>query len=277
MTELERLIAKAERIARMGERLSATFAVELLEVWRRFERRVLAEAADSTDHASAVTALRTRVRAALESAGFDEAAGVAGAVSVERMAAVVGTSGIARTALDTRLDALRALATGSLLAQGDEAAAAIWRGVVQHVLSGRPVADVVQELAAALDREMRHIRTLFDTQVSIYGRQIEALRAEFLPPTQPYLFVGPIDFKTRSFCLDHVGRVYTRARIDRLDNRQLPDVFLTGGGYNCRHSFLAVESKALRALADTGQRAPGYDAQLARLSAERASQRRRAA
>jgi hypothetical protein len=53
--------------------------------------------------------------------------------------------------------------------------------------------------------------------------------------------------------------VLTRGAIDSLSNGQLPNVFITGGGYNCRHSFLAVSDPALVALADTGQRADGYD------------------
>ena len=52
--------------------------------------------------------------------------------------------------------------------------------------------------------------------------------------------------------------ISTRAAIEALDNGQLPNPFITGGGYNCRHSWLAVESQELRDLANTGRKAPEF-------------------
>lgn len=275
--ELRRLIALAERIARTGERISLVFAAELATVWRRMER-ILIEEVGQVVPTSQAAALRDRVRAILTASGYDALVTAAARAGVEQMAGVVlGRAAIERVALETRLQALRQMATVDLFAQGDEVATAVWRAVVQQVIAERPVSDVLADLAAVLDKKQAQVATLFDTQVSIFGRQVEALKSADLPAEQPFLFAGPVDGKNRDFCFDLVGQVLTRDRIDALDNGQLPNVFLTAGGYNCRHQFIAVESKALRALANTGQRAPGYEAQIARVLAWRTAQKRRKA
>lgn len=81
----------------------------------------------------------------------------------------------------------------------------------------------------------------------------------------------------RDWCLDHLGLVMTKDRIDALDNGQLPNAFLTGGGYNCRHTFLAVSDPDLIALANTGQRAPGYETRIVEARDARAFLKRRRA
>jgi hypothetical protein len=94
-------------------------------------------------------------------------------------------------------------------------------------------------LADVLDHSEPQIRTLYDTSVSIFGRQVEALQAGDDPDTT-FAFFGPVDEKTRDFCLEHVGKVYTRAEIDALDNGQIDNCFLTAGGFSCRHSWVEV-------------------------------------
>jgi hypothetical protein len=60
-----------------------------------------------------------------------------------------------------------------------------------------------------------------------------------------YRYVGPPakDPLIRPFC-EHLmdrsakGSSWTRAQIDAMDNEQLDNVFVTGGGYNCRHQWI---------------------------------------
>jgi hypothetical protein len=155
--------------------------------------------------------------------------------------------------------ALRRMAASDLLLQGDQASTILWRATVQAVLSPRRVAEILADLAPALDRSQAQARALFDTQMTIFGRTVEAAKTEALGPSQPFLYAGPVDLKTRDWCLQRVGKVFTREEIDAMDNDQLPNTFLTAGGYNCRHSFLAVESHALKGLAGTSERAPGFE------------------
>lgn len=272
--ELRRLVARAERIARAGERLSAQFAAELSDIWLKTERALsllIREQPSASTAAAAIraVALKARIRGILEQSGYDlliPPMVQSMATAYVGLAAVgVGAGAVAGASTDI-LAALQRLAAVNLLAQGDEAATNIWRGLVQQVLSKRAWPDILAGLQSTLDRTQAHVRTLFDTQTSIFGRQVEAIATQHLGPTQPFLFVGPIDAVTREFCLDRVGKVYSRAVIDDMDNGQLPECFLTGGGYNCRHSWLAVESNQLRALSDTGERVPTIQANLDRLA-----------
>jgi hypothetical protein len=77
-----------------------------------------------------------------------------------------------------------------------------------------------------------------------------------------FVYVGPFDKKNREFCEERVGKVFSRTEIDAMDNGQLPDVFITGGGYNCRHTWkrVSILDDELRALAGTGKRVPEIEA-----------------
>jgi hypothetical protein len=131
---------------------------------------------------------------------------------------------------------------------------ALWRTLAQGLYSQRKVVDLLEDLSDAVDVEESRLRTLYDTTVSIFGRQVEAMKSG---PDDVFAYVGPVDAKLRPFCRQHVGKVYTRAEIDALDNGQLPNTFLTGGGYNCRHVFQAVSKfSELRDLVGTDTRMP---------------------
>lgn len=269
MDELARLIARARRVADAGDTLSRAFALELARVWRDAERelRRLLTTVRPDSLTGAITAtravvLRDQVRSVLRDAGYDAlVAGATQSGAETLVLAHLGAAEVAEIAALTQtsqgtLEALRRIAVTDLFAQGDEVAHALWRSLVQDVFTTRPAQDILDDLADALDREEAAVRTLFDTQMSIYGRQVEAVATQDLGDEQPYLYVGPADNVTRPFCLQHLGRVLTRREIERLDNGQLPNPFLTGGGYNCRHSWLAVESQELREMAGTTRRIP---------------------
>lgn len=265
------LQARGKAIAEQAERLSRAFYVELARVLRDTERTlqpILRRALDG-DRVSQITGarglvLRKQLRAALEQAGYDHVVTTTSSLAVERMSDAVLASRIGRGAArliqpnPLKLEALAEIGRTNLLMVGDDTAAALWRSTASWVFSARSTSDILDDLFDALDEDVGTMHTLFDTQVSTFGRQIEALATADLPADQPYLYVGPTDQRNRPFCKEHVGQVLTRDRIEQLDNGQLPNPFITGGGYNCRHSWLAVESAELRAIANTGIRAPEF-------------------
>jgi hypothetical protein len=55
-----------------------------------------------------------------------------------------------------------------------------------------------------------------------------------------YIYLGPVDGLIRPFCMARVGNVYTKEEILDMDNGQIDNVLMTGGGYNCRHKWVAV-------------------------------------
>lgn len=55
-----------------------------------------------------------------------------------------------------------------------------------------------------------------------------------------FLYLGPYDQKTREFCAELVGQVFSREQIEEMDNGQTGNVLTDRGGFNCRHQWLPV-------------------------------------
>jgi hypothetical protein len=251
MSESLALITEADKLARIADEMTRQYAVELSRVLRDLERELRTLAIEAKNGsvsalARAVRAgrLRKQILTALEAAGY---------------------SRLADTATSFRFDrvlALKQLAQMDVLQQGEFIAAAVWRTFTRGLFSQRPLNGILDDLATTLDVEQSEARTLYDTTVNVFGRQVEAVKST---PSDVYAFMGPADVKLRPFCRERVGKVYTRQDIDAMDNGQLPNVFLTGGGYNCRHTFVAVSKlSSLRALVGTDQRVPEIEAALQR-------------
>ena len=269
------ILKAAEAVARIADRIGEAFAADLRDVLRQVERSVqpIVETATRADTASAraaaVGASQQQFRAALRSAGFDALADGAygGALYpvMQRIFALRRAAGLEDTltpAMRLQLEALGTVYRIDLLGEGDNAARALWRAAARGVFGGSDVRTILAELRGIVDRTEPQIRTLYDTSVSILGRQVEALQAGDDPDTM-FAFVGPVDDLTRPWCLQHVGKVYTRAEIDALDNGQIGPVFLTGGGYNCRHVFAEIsKASELRDLHDSGARIPEMQDQI---------------
>lgn len=275
MAQTNAILSATERQAAVADDLSSAYAIELARVKQDLERelvRLLAKAREGgrTPVALAARSLKMRreLRDLLAQAGYDDLADASTVRGLERMARAVERTRLAAqvstfTSRDAaRIQALKELARLDLLAQGDEVAIAVWRSVVQGVYSQRPIADVLDDLATVLDKSMSEAGTLYDTSVSIFGRQIELLKSTG-EPDELFLFAGPADIKNRPFCREHVGKVYTKAEIDRLDNGQTGSTFLTAGGWGCRHHWVALSKfSELRDLHGTGKRAPEVQAQI---------------
>jgi len=104
--------------------------------------------------------------------------------------------------------------------------------------------DVISGLDAALrSAEGRQI-TEARTRITSYGRELTAISAEEAGLNH-YLYTGPLDGITRSFCRVIVGKVYTSTQVGEMRNYQLEPVLTRGGGYNCRHSWSPVSEELI--------------------------------
>lgn len=56
-----------------------------------------------------------------------------------------------------------------------------------------------------------------------------------------FLYDGPADDKNREFCAEHVGKTYTLAEIEGMENDQGGPALTDLGGYNCRHEWRPVK------------------------------------
>ena len=271
---------RALREARLHDSLTADFVRELdrsiRELNRRVRRLVLAlETADGqlvSTQANLGRALQIRVeyQAALREAGFLDLAEAAVDEPLDRLAATAlrGRSIANRAArltvgqLDT-LVAFKELRLAELLELGDDVADVLQRATLDGVLGSRPVMDLVDDLEDALDVTRRQARTIYDTSISTFSRSVRMLQATG-EPDELFFYAGPADGVLRPFCRERVGKVFTRAQISAMSNGQLPNVLMTGGGYNCRHQWEPVSEldEQLHTLADTGERLGSIETQL---------------
>jgi hypothetical protein len=232
----------ANRTAAEADRISAAFARQLAKVLRDTDRALRSWIAQQPDRPS--PSARGQIRGLLQQSGFDALAQAATAGPFDAMATRVVTARRA-AALDVdaspltvlRIEAWRQWHQDDLLTEGSILTRALGDVVMRG--TGRARRRLPDDLTEILDRAEGRVQTLYDTAVSVFGRQVEAEQAGDDART-PFAYMGPVDAKTRDFCLGHVGRVYTRAEIDQLDNGQISNVFLTGGGYNCRHVWQEI-------------------------------------
>jgi hypothetical protein len=215
-------------------------------------------------------AVRDDIRAALRQSGYDTLVAVVMDQPLDRLAqAIFSTSTIAQAAAaatngtQTALKAFKDGRLAQLVGVGDDLGDALWRTVLDGVLGVRPMADLLIDLEDVLDLSREGARRIYDTAVATFSRQVDQIGTSGTPD-ELFLYAGPADTRTRPFCRARVGKVFTRADIDAMDNGQLPNVLLTGGGYNCRHAWKAVSAfdQELLDLHKSGGRLPHVEANL---------------
>lgn len=113
------------------------------------------------------------------------------------------------------------------------------REALQGMTLGVPLKASMSALSAQLERSEGRQLTEVKTKIASYGRQVTAAVGESAG-LDLYLYTGPRDGITRRFCKPLINKVVTEAQMARLDNGQGLPVKLSGGGYNCRHSWSPV-------------------------------------
>ena len=109
-----------------------------------------------------------------------------------------------------------------------------------------PMDVVKSELAQRLERSEGRQLTEIKTTISQYGRTITAVAAQ-QARLEHYLYTGPRDGLTRSFCRALINKVVSEDQMRKLKNGQGLSVKTSGGGYNCRHSWSPVSESFIEA------------------------------
>ena len=113
-------------------------------------------------------------------------------------------------------------------------------------------ADVASSIATTFSKSIGEATTLAATATSMFFRTMQDRTFQHVEDGLPvgavkYRYDGPLDKVTREFCVDMLVRSkanpMTRAAIEDLNNGQLPNPYITGGGYNCRHQWVIDEIK----------------------------------
>lgn len=275
----------AVREARLQDALVQQFADELEQALillnsriRRLLRQLDTEGGrlrTTAVNVGQAVAMREAILEALEDAGYTSLLREAVDAPLDRLAAeVLRTNRIAGlAAAESRygveaLAAFKDLRLAHLLDLAEDTASAVWRAVLDGVIGARPVDDLLDDLADVLDGSRTAAQRTYDTAVSTYAQHV-ALLGTSGEPDEVFVYVGPVDSVARPFCRQRVGRAYTRAEIDDMDNQQLPNVLVSRGGYNCRHVWrrVSVLDGDVLEMVGTTERLPDVAAQLAELEA----------
>ena len=143
---------------------------------------------------------------------------------------MIGSKAITQAELTALVEFDRATYTSFLKGASGQVKAELLRGVVGRFSE--------QELVASLEGlsglSGPQIETVVNTAVNVFSRTVGAIQAERLPASVKYVYIGPVDDKTRDICLAMVSAgALTRDEIET----QFPGSMIDGGGWNCRHRW----------------------------------------
>jgi hypothetical protein len=168
------------------------------------------------------------------------------------------------------LEAFHDMKLRELLQVPAEVMQTVEQTILRGIVGAQDRAELLNELLQELELTLPQVRTIYDTALSEFSR-IAVTSTATGAADEAFLYDGPIDALMRPFCAERVGKVYSRAEIDAMDNGQLDNTLITGGGYNCRHTWIPLDAEnAMAATADTGEYAdPQYAEDVAAAQAAR--------
>ena len=118
----------------------------------------------------------------------------------------------------------------------------IKKEIVKGAIAGsteKGIFDAIQQQAGLSGKQME---TLVTTGLNDYSRSVGKVMIDQLSDKQQYRYVGAIDDRTRDACLDMWGSgTLTK---EQIESRFGASVFISGGGYNCRHQWIPVQAES---------------------------------
>jgi hypothetical protein len=123
-------------------------------------------------------------------------------------------------------------------------------------IGGLKFVDLVESLASKISASLPRVRTIAETSMTTYYRTLTDQAFQKIEKDLPeidhrYRYSGPLDSRNRPFCrrLEEADKAYSRAEIGEMNNGQIVNVYLTCGGWNCRHVWILDTRKPAAALA----------------------------
>ena len=137
---------------------------------------------------------------------------------------------------------LKNYSTETLLNQLDNMGAIIKKEVVNGIIAGNPTSTVLEAVRGQGALSRRQLQTVIDTAMNEYSRSVTKIMIDKMPADVEYQYIGALDEKTRPKCLEMMAAGnLTKKEIER---RFGSEVFINGGGYNCRHKWeIALQDK----------------------------------
>ena len=109
-------------------------------------------------------------------------------------------------------------------------------------ISGMKASDILNDITAASSRSTQ--ATLLNTRLNTMSRVATNTMMKDAPADTKYVYVGPIDEKTRDICLQMASKgPITEKEITSAFGEK---VLVDGGGYNCRHKWEIASDEGIK-------------------------------
>jgi len=122
------------------------------------------------------------------------------------------------------------------------AGAAITRGLFG--VAGLKFGSLVETLSTRFEVGIGKATSIADTSISVWyatasDRAFQIIAKDLPQQELRYRYSGPTDKLERPFCrhLTDMAKAYTREQIGEMNNGQIPNVFISRGGWRCRHQW----------------------------------------
>lgn len=140
---------------------------------------------------------------------------------------------------ESQLVALRDMQQSSILKYADNIGESVRLSLVQGVMQNKSKKQLRQMLSQDLSIKPYEVNTIITTSLANYSRSLTLLQLES-EPEQKLIYTGPMDSKTRPVCI----RMLSQGAMTAKDvESQFPGALRDGGGFNCRHQWVALSSK----------------------------------
>ena len=104
-------------------------------------------------------------------------------------------------------------------------------------------ADAIISKVAASSISNAQMQTLVNTTLNTYSRTITNQMMSVAPQNTKYVYIGPVDEKTRPECLQMASA--GRLTLNQIVSRFGQEVLVDGGGFNCRHKWEIASSEGV--------------------------------
>ena len=106
--------------------------------------------------------------------------------------------------------------------------------VVKGVQAGLSLTEIADNIVDASISNAQ-MQTLVNTSLNSYSRQVTNQMMSIAPKTTKYVYIGPVDGRTRDECLDMASA--GALTLDQILTQFGEAVLIDGGGFNCRHKW----------------------------------------
>ena len=114
--------------------------------------------------------------------------------------------------------------------------------VVKGVQAGLSITEIVASVTDASISNAQ-MQTLVNTSLNTYSRQVTNQMMDIAPSNTKYVYIGPVDEKTRDECLQMASA--GRLTLDQIKSQFGEAVLVDGGGFNCRHKWEIASDEGL--------------------------------